>query len=132
VNVAFADTSFYLALLDERDELHERALAESKLNRPIVTTEFIILELGNACARAEDHQDFLAILAGMRASSRTTIVPMDSQVLQRGLDLYAGRSDKNWSLTDCTSFVVMHDRVIQESLTSDRHFDQAGFKALLA
>jgi uncharacterized protein len=132
VKAAFADTSFYLALLDERDGLHERALAESKLNRPLVTTEFIILELGNACARAEDHEDFLTVLAGMRASSRTTIVPLDPQVLQRGLDLFTSRADKNWSLTDCTSFVVMHDRAIQEGLTSDRHFDQAGFKALLA
>jgi uncharacterized protein len=132
VKAAFADTSFYLALLDVRDELHERALVESKLNRPIVTTEFVILELGNACARAEDHEDFLAVLAGMRASSRTAIVPLHPQLRQRGLDLFASRADKNWSLTDCTSFVVMYDQAIHESLTSDRHFEQAGFKALLA
>jgi hypothetical protein len=63
VNAVFGDTSFYLALLDERDALHERALAESKVNRPMLTTEFIILELGNACGRSEDHADFLAVLA---------------------------------------------------------------------
>ena len=131
MNTVFADTSYYLALLDERDAMHERALAESTVNRPILTTEFIILELGNACSRAEDHGDFLALLAGMRASPRFTIVPLESRLLQQALDLFASRADKDWSLTDCTSFVVMHDRTIQESLTSDRHFVQAGFKPLL-
>lgn len=132
MNTAFADTSFYLALLDERDPLHKRALAQSKLNRPIVTTEFVLLELGNACARAEDHADFLAVVAGLRASARVTTVALDPQLLQRGLDLFASRNDKDWSLTDCVSFVVMQDRGLTDALTADRHFEQAGFKVLLA
>ena len=132
MNAVFADTSFYLALLDERDPLHGLAITESKVNRRIVTTEFIVLELGNACGRAEDHADFLAILAGMRASPRTTILPLDSLLLQRGLDLLADRTDKNWSLTDCISFVVMKNDGLREALTADRHFEQAGFVPLLA
>ena len=132
MNAVFGDTSFYLALLDERDTLHERALAESRVNRPMLTTEFIILELGNACGRSEDHADFLAVLAGIRASSRSTVIPLDSRLLQPGLDLFADRPDKDWSLTDCTSFVVMRDSDIQDALTADHHFVQAGFKALLA
>ena len=131
MSVAFADTSFYLALLDARDPLHDRALAASKTSRSILTTEFIILELGNACGRAEDHADYLAMVAGIRASQRSTIVPLDSRLLQRGLDLFASRADKNWSLTDCTSFVAMKDADIHEALTADRHFEQAGFSILL-
>jgi uncharacterized protein len=131
VNAAFADTSFYLALLDERDALHQRALVEAKIDRPILTTEFIVLELGNACGRAEDHVDFLALLAGMRASRRTTIIPLDSAMLQRGLDLFASRHDKDWSLTDCTSFTLMQERRVFLALSSDHHFEQAGFQPLL-
>ena len=104
---------------------------QSKVKRTILTTEFILLELGNACARAEDHDDFLAVLAGIRASLRTRIIPLDSRLLQRGLELLADRPDKNWSLTDCISFVVMQDEGITEALTGDGHFEQAGFKALL-
>jgi hypothetical protein len=88
--------------------------------------------LGNACARAEDHADFLTLLSGIRASPRTRIVPLDSRLLQRGLDLFAERPDKNWSLTDCISFVVMQDEGLTEAFTGDGHFEQAGFKVLLA
>lgn len=132
MKAVFADTFFYQALLDERDPSHGIALAQSKIRRPILTTEFILLELGNACARAEDHEDFLALLAGIRASPRTRIVALDSHLLQRGLDLYAGRPDKDWSLTDCISFVIMQDEGLTEALTGDSHYEQAGFKALLA
>lgn len=132
MNAVFADTFFYLALLDKRDPAHERAVAQSKIKQTILTTEFILLELGNACARAEDHADFLALLAGIRASPRTRIVPLDSRLLQRGLGLFAERPDKNWSLTDCISFLVMEDEGVTEALTGDNHFEQSGFKALLA
>ena len=132
MNAVFADTFFYQALLDEGDLSHGQALTQSKVKRTILTTEFILLELGNACARAEDHADFLALLAGIRASLRTRIIPLDSRLFQRGLELFAGRPDKNWSLTDCISFVVMQDEGLTEALTGDGHFEQAGFKALLA
>jgi len=131
VNAVFADTFFYLALLDDTEPDHERALAESKVSRLIVTTEFVLLELGNACARAEDHADFLALVAGMRASPRVKIIPLASELFNRGLARMRERSDKNWSLTDCISFVVMEDEGIREALTGDQHFEQAGFKVLL-
>lgn len=131
MNAVFADTFFYLALLDETEPDHERALVESKVSRLTVTTEFILLELGNACARAEDHADFLALVAGMRASPRVKIVPLASELLNRGMERMRERNDKNWSLTDCISFVVMEDEGIRGALTGDQHFEQAGFKALL-
>jgi uncharacterized protein len=131
VSAVFADTFFYLALLRNDDPAHARALASVAINQTIVTTEFILLELGNVCARAEDHADFLAQVAGMRASPRVRIIPLDSRLLDRGLERMATRPDKDWSLTDCISFVVMEDEGIKESLTSDRHFEQAGFTALL-
>ncbi len=128
----FADTFFYLALLRADDPAHARALTAAQRPGRIVTTEFILLELGNACARARDHADFVALVAGMRASPRMTIVALDSLLLERGLQRFAARSDKDWSLTDCTSFLVMEDEGIKVALTGDHHFVQAGFQALLA
>ncbi len=45
--------------------------------------------------------------------------------------MLARRLDKDWSLTDCISFAVMQERSLTEALTSDHHFEQAGFTALL-
>ena len=130
MNAVFADTFFYLALLNDSEPDHARALAESKLSRTIVTTEFVLLELGNSCARAEDHADFLALVAGMRASPRVKIIPLSLELLNRGLERMRERDDKDWSLTDCISFIVMEDEGLREALTGDQHFEQAGFTAL--
>ena len=67
----------------------------------------------------------------MRTSPRTIIVPLDSRLLQRGLDLFASRADKDWSLTDCISFIVMQEKTLRDALTADHHFEQAGFHLLL-
>jgi uncharacterized protein len=131
VSAVFADTFFYLALLREDDPAHERALAFVTHNQVILTTEFILLELGNACARASDHGDFLALVSGMRASLRVRIIRLDSALLDRGFQRMAARPDKDWSLTDCISFVVMEDEGIKDALTADQHFEQAGFVPLL-
>ena len=82
-------------------------------------------------AQVGDREDFLSLLAGLRARPRVEIVPLNQQLLKRGLDLFAKRKDKDWWLTDCISFVVMEDHGIKEALTGDHHFEQAGFVALL-
>jgi predicted nucleic acid-binding protein len=101
------------------------------MDRGIVTTEFILLELGNACARAADHEDFLTLVDALRASPRTDMIPLDSRLLDRALRRMGERPDKDWSLTDCISFLVMEDTGLTTALTADRHFEQAGFTALL-
>ncbi len=67
----------------------------------------------------------------VRTRKDVTLIPTSSDLLQRGRDLFAARMDKAWSLTDCISFVVMNDLGITEALTTDNHFAQAGFRALL-
>jgi predicted nucleic acid-binding protein len=60
------------------------------------------------------------------------VVPPSTELFEAGIDLYSRRPDKEWSLTDCISFVVMQERGITEALTGDYHFVQAGFSILLA
>jgi hypothetical protein len=85
MKAVFADTFFYLALLNEEDTAHSRAVAVSRVNRPIVTTEFVALELGNACARASDHTDFLA-LSPNRTWFRTACRATDAAGIRMGGD----------------------------------------------
>lgn len=58
-------------------------------------------------------------------------MPANVEIFERGVELYHSRLDKQWSLTDCISFVVMSEEGIAEALTGDHHFEQAGFVALL-
>ena len=132
MNACFADSYFYLALLNPGDEAHERARA---LNRtmavPLVTTEWVLTEVGDALAAPVNRGLFLELLAALRADATVTILPASSALFERGVQLYGDRLDKGWSLTDCVSFVVMRQNNIADALTADHHFEQAGFVALL-
>ena len=74
---------------------------------------------------------FVNLVKNLQSDPTTTIVPSGKRFFDQAFRLCADRSDKKWSLTDCISFVVMEDYGIQDALTGDRHFEQAGFRALL-
>ena len=59
------------------------------------------------------------------------ILTVDDELFDNSLALFGNRDDKEWSLTDCMSFVVMETRGITDALTPDEHFNQAGFQALM-
>ena len=65
----------------------------------------------------------------VHADRRIEVVPFQPELNDAAIGLYRNRADKNWSLTDCLSFVVMERRALTEAITTDRHFEQAGFKA---
>ena len=128
----FADTSYYVALLSKTDERHRRAVewSERLLGRQVVT-EHVLVELGSALANIKDRHLFVPFARRLLADRETLFVPASNTLLRRGMELYAGRPDKAWSLVDCISFVVMKQRRLTDALTADRHFEQAGFRALL-
>ena len=128
----FADTFFYLALLDSSDSAHDRAVsATRKLDSVTVTTAWVLLELANALSAPSHRKIFVDFLNKSRANPRVVIYEAERQLFDEGVEHYRARPDKSWSLTDCISFVVMEREGIAEALTGDRHFEQAGFKALL-
>jgi hypothetical protein len=128
----FADTFYYLALMSPSDQAHARAVALARrLAGPVVTTAWVLTEVADAMAAPALRPVFLGLLQALRADAETEVIPPDPGLFERGLDLFAKRPDKAWSLTDCISFVVMTERGLTEALTGDRHFGQAGFQALL-
>jgi uncharacterized protein len=76
-------------------------------------------------------QVFVKLHDVLRGDRRVEIAPATSEAFAEGIKLYADRPDKDWSLTDCISFIVMKERGIIEALTGDHHFEQAGFRAAL-
>jgi uncharacterized protein len=129
----FADAFFFVALLNPTDRAHQSArdFIAPDLDRPLVTTTWVLIEVGDAMATNwRNREAFLQLYRTLRENSTIEIVSGEDH-LEAGIDLYSRRPDKGWSLTDCVSFVVMTDRGLTEALTGDHHFEQAGFRALL-
>jgi predicted nucleic acid-binding protein len=97
----------------------------------VLLSDFILLELGNALSSIRQRELFFRLVSHLRSHSNVRIIPASRDLLDRGLELFSRRADKAWSLTDCISFVVMQDEDVTDALTTDRHFEQAGFTALL-
>ena len=129
---AFADTFYFLALLNQRDPAHPRALAAAQdAQLHCVTTDWVLVELGDALCAVGNRAEFSALYQALQFDARWTIVPADRELLDRAVALDQERPDQDWPLTDCISFLVMQDAVLTEALTGDHHFAQAGFQALL-
>jgi uncharacterized protein len=128
----FADAFYFFALLNEKDAAHKAAQSfSSKTNRPYITTSWVLTEVADGCASAGKRGRFLQLLDMLLESSDAKIIPASEELFERGVELFRQRADKEWPLTDCISFVAMKDEGITEALTGDRHFEQAGFRALL-
>jgi len=126
----FVDTSFYIVFLIKSDRFHDDARRFLiGLNANFVTTDWVIAELGNALSSLTDRLMCGKFIRNMNTEPNLTIVFHTPELLNEARDLYESRKDKNWSLTDCSSFVVMKKRGISAALTTDRHFIQAGFEA---
>jgi predicted nucleic acid-binding protein len=91
----------------------------------------VLTELGDGLSGVSDRQAFIDFHQALRNDPTVKIIPASSEWFASGVQLDATRPDKEWSLTDGISFAVMQREGLTEALTGDRHFDQAGFRALL-
>lgn len=132
MTAVFADSHHFIALLNPRDADHALAkTAQATLRQPIVTTEYILIEVAAAFSSPAYRSRFLQLVDRLNTNPDVTVVPSSHPLFVEGFDLYRRRPDKSWSLTDCISFVVMMRDGITDALTGDRHFEQAGFIRLL-
>ena len=129
----FADTYYFVALVNRKgDEARKRAIeATRQRTGRLITTAWELTELANMLCDPRHRQLFLDMLAVLRNDRDSVIIPAEPAVFEQGIELFTDRPDKEWSLTDCISFVVMGTRRIADALTADHHFEQAGFNAVL-
>jgi uncharacterized protein len=130
----FADASYWIGLLDPKDQLHSAALAASQglSGTRLVTSEMVLVEVLNGLAKFTPLRAtvFTAVDA-ILADPNTEVVPQTAILFKQALAFARKHQDKQWGMTDCASFVIMQQRGISEALTYDVHFEQAGFVALL-
>ena len=130
----FADTFYWIALINKSDSWYQRVKSYSVNleNIEIITTEEVLTETINF---------FAAFPAPMRAAvsqlvvqiiqdHNIQVIPQTHESFIAGLELFQQRFDKGYSLTDCISMITMKNLNIIDILTHDKHFTQEGFLIL--
>jgi predicted nucleic acid-binding protein len=127
------DTSYVAALLNRHDQYHDQAkaiLPRLKSASEVLVTEAVLIEIGDFLCK-NNRSGAVEFIRECYQTRNCIIVKTDESLIGRALTLYADRHDKEWGLTDCISFVVMKEQAVIDALTSDKHFQQAGYRALL-
>ncbi len=127
----FIDTSFIIALINERDQYHNQALslADQYDTQLLVVTDSVLLEVANALSRRYKFEA-IQVIEDLLTSEDVEVVRLTPELFDRAFQLYKTRQDKAWGLVDCVSFIIMQDRGISIAFTFDQHFAQAGFQIL--
>ena len=127
------DTAYVQDLLNPRDQYYNvvRKLF-SRVENALETwiTEAVLIEIANGLS-AINRSEAAKYTRETYKAPNIIVVSLDTFLISRSLRLYDMRPDKTWGLTDCISFVVMQEQGLTDALTSDKHFIQAGFRALM-
>ncbi|NJN55848.1 MAG: type II toxin-antitoxin system VapC family toxin [Anaerolineae bacterium] len=128
----FVDTWAWLTLLNRQDSRNHQAqivMQQLQQNKSLlVTSEFILLKLADALSAPAIRQQTVGFVQTLRKNPLVEIVPLSSDLGEQAWRLFAARPDREWGLTDCTSFVIMTAQNIVQAFTADHHFVQAGFQ----
>jgi uncharacterized protein len=127
-NSLFVDTGYAIALINQNDQYHQQALLLSERYEgfPVITTDAVLLEIGNALSRIA-RQDATTMIHYFQTAQESTVIALTPDLFHAAIQLYETHQDKTWGLVDCLSFVVMRQQQISVALAFDRHFLQAGF-----
>ena len=135
VGYCFADSGYWIALLNPDDGLHDKAcLLSARTNEfHVVTSEMVLTEVVNyfSSSRPSLRRAVAVVVEDFCNEADCRVIPQTSVQFRNALHLFQQRADKQWSLTDCASILIMQMEGINEVLTYDKHFVQAGFTALL-
>lgn len=135
MNNTFIDTGGLIALFHRSDRLHNLAKAWLRKlraeNTRYVTTSAVLIEALDGFAQHGLRHYSVVLSEFLERTSIVEVVNVDISLFEKAWDLYESRSDKEWGLTDCISFVVMQQHNISNALAHDIHFAQAGLRPLL-
>lgn len=136
MRMIFADTSYWVALIDARDQWHEKSTTVSKSlgSLLVVTTDEVLTEVlafFSAYSPKTRQRVLRFVLDLMNNSTDVDVVEQSRASFLAGLALYEKRPDKAYSLVDCISMQLMKAEGLTDALTTDGHFTQEGFTILL-
>jgi uncharacterized protein len=126
------DTSVLLCCFDGDEPRHDDTVDLFDSGTQRFTHNYVLLEsIALAQARRLHRETALKFALNAAVSPNLELVWVDKELHDRGMGLLAAQLDKTYSLCDAVSFLLMRERGIIDALTTDRHFEQAGFRKLL-
>ena len=131
----FLDTSYLIAVENADDQHHKTAskhwrdLLKSS-PRPLVTSSYVLVEVVTLLNNRRTHSKAVELGNNLLSSRLFNVVHVNEELFYEDWRYFQKYKDKRYSLTDCVSFVLMNKLGIEEALTFDKHFTQAGFKKL--
>ena len=132
MNKILVDTSGFFSLYDEADMFHMQAVSFYKAASKCLTTNYVLAEYtALAHVRGVPRREIIKFSSRILDDSDVEIIWIDENLHRQAVSLLKERADKNYSLCDAASFIVMREHGIVESLTTDKHFSQEGFVRLL-
>lgn len=137
MNALFVDTGGWACLADRREQHHATAARiyrdARRQGRLVVTTNYVLAELVALLTSPKrlSRPRIITFIEAIKLAPKTEVVHIDASLDAQAWQLLANRQDKEWSLVDGTSFIIMQQRGIIDALTTDHHFEQAGFVRLL-
>jgi len=130
----FADSLYWVALANKRDEWHEAVQKVSKTlgEFRIVTTDEVLTEFLTSLSGGEFWRKKAAgLVRAILEDTNVTVIRQTHSLFLMGLDLFEKRPDKEYSLTDCISMEKMRSQGLNEVLTNDHHFEQENYTVLI-
>ena len=133
----FVDTSGWGNLVDKSQPYHQlmvQLYREAKQQkRRLITSNYVITEVVALLTSPLriPRPKIISFVNSLKQSPYVAIIHIDQYKDNDTWILLASREDKDWSLVDCSSFIIMKERGILEAFTNDIHFEQAGFIRLL-
>jgi len=134
-DLVFVDTSAWLALINKSDTFHVKAKNIRDIllrdNIQFIVTDYVIVEVANSLSKIPWRSSAIQLINSIQLSENIRVVEINKEIYNEAWGLYSNRTDKEWGLTDCASFVVMKRYAITVAFTNDHHFEQMGFNILL-
>ena len=130
--MTFADTSFWVALINSRDERHEqaRALWSRFADSGVMTTDHVRGETWTVLRRRAGHRTAVSFLDALADAARVAVIRVEPPQQDDALRWLRRHDERTYSFVDATSFVAMRDGQMTEALAFDGDFSAAGFVEL--
>jgi len=126
------DTSGFYCYLDADQPSHADAVTRLNGAAARLTHSYVLAELIALCqSRRFNRSTALRFVADVADGGDFEVVWVDERLHRAGMTLLQSQTDKTYSLCDAISFILMRDRGVADALTTDHHFEQAGFIRLL-